>query len=94
MQKVLWTGVRLPSSPPNSRDISTTCEELGIYEANLYENDTIRIMQHNKSKNPFGTDKLYVYFNAYNFRTKKFAPDKYILELERRQNIFKSKFVD
>ena len=79
---------------PDARDISIICEELGIYEADLYENNTIRTMQHNKSKNPFGTDKLYVYFNAYNFRTKKFAPDKYILELEQKQNICKAKFVD
>ena len=47
---------------PDAKDVSIICEELGIYEADLYENDTIRTMQHNKSKNPFGTDKLYVYF--------------------------------
>ena len=79
---------------PNVRDISIICEELGIYEADLYGNDTNRTTQHNKSRNPFNTDKLYVYFNAYNFRTKKFAPDKYILELEQKQNICKTKFVD
>ena len=79
---------------PDAKDVSIICEELGIYEADLYENDTIRTMQHNKSKNPFNTDKLYVYFNAYNFRTKKFAPDKYVLELEQKQNICKAKFVD
>lgn len=79
---------------PDVRDISIICKELGIYEADLYGNDTNRTMQHNKSKNPFNTDKLYVYFNAYNFRTKKFAPDKYILELEQKQNICKAKFVD
>ena len=79
---------------PNVRDISIICEELGIYEADLYGNETNRTTQHNKSRNPFNTDKLYVYFNAYNFRTKKFAPDKYILELEQKQNICKTKFVD
>lgn len=79
---------------PDVRDISIICEELGIYEADLYGNDTNRTSQNNKSKNPFGTDKLYVYFNAYNFRTKQFAPDKYILELEQKQNICKAKFVD
>ena len=55
---------------PDVRDISIICEELGIYEADLYGNDTNRTSQNNKSKNPFGADKLYVYFNAYNFRTK------------------------
>lgn len=79
---------------PDVKDISIMCEELGIYEADLFGNNTNRTMQHNKSNNPFGTNKLYVYFNAYNFRTKKFAPDKYILELEQKQNICKAKFID
>lgn len=79
---------------PDAKEISIICEELGIYEADLYANGTNRTMQHNKSKNPFNTDKLYVYFNAYNYKTKKFAPDKYILELKQKQNICKVKFVD
>ena len=79
---------------PNVRDISIICETLGIYEADLYGNKINRTTQHNKSNNPFNTEKLYVYFNAYNYRTKKFAPDKYILELEQKQNICKAKFVD
>lgn len=79
---------------PDVREISIICELLGIYEADLYGNETNRTMQHNKSINPFKTDKLYVYFNAYNYRTRKFAPDKYILELQQKQNICKVKFVD
>ena len=79
---------------PDVKDISKICEALEIYEADLYENNVVRAMQNDKSKNPFNTNKLYVYFNAYNFRTKKFAPDKYILELEQKQNICKAKFVD
>ena len=79
---------------PDVKDISKICEALEIYEADLYENSVVRTMQDDKSKNPFNTNKLYVYFNAYNFRTKKFAPDKYILELEQKQNICKVKFID
>ena len=79
---------------PDVKDISKICEALEIYEADLYENNVVRTMQDDKSKNPFDTNKLYVYFNAYNFKTKKFAPDKYILELEQKQNICKAKFVD
>ena len=79
---------------PAVKDISKICEALEIYEADLYENNVVRTMQDNKSKNPFNTNKLYVYFNAYNFRTKKFAPDKYILELEQKQNMCKAKFID
>ena len=72
---------------PDVKDISKICAALEIYEADLYENNVVRTMQDNKSKNPFNTNKLYVFFYAYNFRTKKFAPDKYILELEQKQNI-------
>ena len=79
---------------PDVKDIKIICRELEIYEADLYGKEINKTMQHNKSKNPFNTDKLYVYFNAYNFRTKKFAPDKYILELEQKQNICKARFVD
>lgn len=79
---------------PDVKDINIICRELEIYEADLYGKEINKTMQHNKSKNPFNTDKLYVYFNAYNFRTKKFAPDKYILELEQKQNICKARFVD
>ena len=79
---------------PDVKDISKICEALEIYEADLYENNVVRTMQDDKSKNPFDTNRLYVYFNAYNFRTKKFAPDKYILELEQKQNICKVKFID
>lgn len=79
----------------SQEDVATSiCETLGIYEADLYGNDTNQTTLHNKSKNPFGTEKLYVYFNAYNYRTKKFAPDKYVLELDQKQNICKAKFVD
>ena len=80
---------------PDAKDISIICETLEIYEADLFSNENIvKTMQNDKSTNPFGTNKLYVYFNAYNFRTKKFAPDKYILELEQKQNICKTRFVD
>ena len=79
---------------PDVRDVSIICKELGIYEADLYGNNVNRTMQQDKSRNPFNTDKLYIYFNAYDFRTKRFKPDKYILELEQKQDICKAKFVD
>lgn len=79
---------------PDVKDISIICTELGIYEADLYGNDINKTTQYIKSVNPFNTNKLYVLFNAYNFRTNKFAPDKYILELEQKQNVCKVRIVD
>ena len=54
---------------PDVKDISKICEALEIYEADLYENNVVRTMQNDKSKNPFNTNKLYVYFNAYNYKS-------------------------
>ena len=79
---------------PDARDISIICEELGIYETELYGDNRIRAVDNKKSRNPFDTNKLYVYFNAYNFRTNKFGPDKYILEIEEKEDICRVKFVD
>lgn len=79
---------------PDAKDISIMCKELGIYEADLFGNDLNKTVRSNKSINPFNTNKLYMYFNAFNFKTKKFAPDKYVLELDQKQDICKVKFVD
>ena len=79
---------------PNAKDISIICEELEIYEADLFENGNYKTTQKSKSINPFGTNTLYVYFNAYNFRTKKFGKDKYKLEFSQKQDICKARFVD
>ena len=79
---------------PDVRDISIICDVLGIYEAELYDNKMDKPLNNEGYKNPFGTDKLYMYFNAYNFRTKRFAPDKYIIELDQKQDICLVKFVD
>ena len=46
---------------PDVKDINKICELLEIYEADLYENNVVRTMQNDKSKNPFNTNKLYVY---------------------------------
>ena len=79
---------------PDARDIYLICKELNIYESDLFGTDVNRAMQESTYSNPFETDKLYLYFNAYNFRTKKFAPDKFIIELEQKQNICKARIID
>lgn len=79
---------------PDVKDLSALCHALDIYEADLFETPINRSIQNDKFQNPFNTDKLYVYFNAYDFRKKKFAPDVYVLELEQKQNVCMVKFVD
>lgn len=79
---------------PNAQEIYDICRELEIYEADLFNNGESTPLNKVDLTNPFGTNKLYVYFNAYNYKTKSFAPDIYILEFEQKQDICKVKFVD
>ena len=44
---------------------------LGVYSTELFEMD-YKIKNKDDIKNPFKTDCLYMYFNAYNYRTGKF----------------------
>ena len=64
-------------------NISKVCEELGIYTSDLFEQEYKNINKEN-SNNPFKSNKLYVYFYAYDYRTKKFGKGKYILDIIER----------
>ena len=63
---------------PNAEDISRICDILEIYPNDLFEKD-YKIQNKENNKNPFGTDTIYLYFNAYNYKTKKFGKDKFKL---------------
>ena len=56
---------------PNAKEISIICNELGIYESDLFERENVFSDKEN-TKNPFKTNKLYMYFNSYNPEKKKF----------------------
>ena len=79
---------------PNAEEISMICKELEIYEADLFNSDFHKPLNKDKSINPFKTNTLYVYFNAYDYRKKRFAPDIYILEFEQKQDLCTVKFID
>ena len=57
---------------PNAQIIKELCEILGVYSTELFEMD-YKIKNKDDIKNPFKTDCLYMYFNAYNYRTGKFG---------------------
>ena len=78
---------------PNLEDTLKVCEELGVYVTDLLEDEN-KSFNKEESKNPFKTDKLFVYFNAYDFRTKKFGKGKYILKFEERSDRIKVDMVD
>ncbi len=80
---------------PNAEEIAQLCKALDIYESELFNTTSLnRSINNDSYTNPFNTDKLYLYFNAYNYKTKKFAPDVFILEFEQKQDICRVKFVD
>ena len=78
---------------PNLEDTLKVCEELGVYVTDLLEDEN-KSFNKEESKNLFKTNKLFVYFNAYDFRTKKFGKGKYILQFEERSDRIKVDMVD
>ena len=67
----------------SAEDISNVCDELGIYSSDLFEQEYKNINKDN-TNNPFKSNRLYVYFNAYDYKTKKFRKGKYILDIIER----------
>lgn len=70
---------------PNARDISLLCNELGIYESDLFGRDH-KLSSKENINNPFDTDKVFMYFYAYNNNTKKFNKDKCLLKLRQKED--------
>ena len=67
----------------SSEDISKVCDELGIYASDLFEQEYKNINKEN-SNNPFKSNRLYMYFYAYDYKAKTFGKGKYILEITER----------
>lgn len=78
---------------PNAEEINLICNELEIYESDLFKRDYIFANKKN-SKNPFGTDTIYVYFNAFNSNTKKFNKDKWILKIREKPDVTEVDFIN
>lgn len=65
---------------PNAEEIYLMCNELEIDEYELFNsNDTL--LRKKESKNPFGVNKLYVYYYGYYPTTNKFAKCKFIINI-------------
>lgn len=78
---------------PNAEEINVICDELGIYESDLF-NRKHAFSNKKNVKNPFGTATLYVYFNAYNPNTKKFNKDKWIIKIREKVDRIEVDFVN
>lgn len=78
---------------PNAKEIHQICDELGIYESDLFERN-FRFSNRENISNPFKTNILYIYFNAYNGSTKKFNKDKWLMEIREKEDRTEVDFIN
>lgn len=78
---------------PNAEQIQTICNELGIYEYELF-NSTKKINNVESSINPFNTDLLYLYYIAYYPKSKKYDKAKFRLKLIQKPDFCKVDFME
>ena len=78
---------------PNAEQIHLICDELGIYEYELF-NSTKKINNLENIQNPFNTDMLYLYYIAYYPKSKKYGKGKFRLKLISKPDLCKVDFLD
>lgn len=78
---------------PNAEQIYLICQELDIYEYQLFNNDK-KIANIENNINPFETDTLYLYYIAYYPKSKKYGKAKFRLKLHQKPDILKVDFLD
>lgn len=78
---------------PDIETLSLICDELGIEEYELFNND-IQLKNIENSKNPFGVKTLYLYYKTYSQITHKFGRGKFKLNIIEKQNCCEVDFVD
>ena len=78
---------------PNAEQIYLICNELGIYEYELF-NNTRKITNTENCTNPFSTDILYIYYIAYYPKSKKYDKAKFRLKLTQKPDLCRVDFMD
>ncbi len=78
---------------PNAQTISKLCEVLDIYNGDLYKNDVSDIVNIENSKNPFKTNKLYLYYQGF-VGKKKLGKFKFLIELKETKDFVEVRISD
>lgn len=78
---------------PDAETISLMCDELEIPEYELFKNNE-KINNTENSKNPFNTNKLYLYYNAYYAKSDKYDKGKFVLNIIEKDDICRVDMVD
>lgn len=95
MNKTSATIARYESGEiiPDAEQIKLICDELGIYENDLF-NSTRKITNIKNSINPFKTDTLYLYYIAYFPKTNKYGKGKFKLKIIEKQDYCRVDFME
>lgn len=78
---------------PNAEQIYLICNELGIYEYELF-NNIKKINNIETITNPFNCNILYLYYIAYYPKTKKYGKGKFRLKITEKPDICRVDFME
>lgn len=78
---------------PDAEQISLICDELGIAEYELFDTSS-KIVNKENSKNPFNTNKLYLYYKAFYPKNNNYKKGKFRLDIFEKPDYCKVNFVD
>ena len=78
---------------PNAEHIYLICNELGIYEYELF-NNIKKINNIETITNPFNCNILYLYYIAYYPKTKKYGKGKFRLKITEKPDICRVDFME
>ncbi len=78
---------------PNAEIINKLCELLDIYNGDLYSETSVNIVNKENSKNPFRTNRLYLYYKGY-VGKKKLGKFKFTIDLIEHQDFIEVKIAD
>lgn len=78
---------------PNAETLSKLCGILDIYSNDLYKTDEMNIANIENSKNPFKSNKLYLYYQGF-IGKKKLGKFKFIMDLKETDTYIEVKISD
>ena len=70
------------------------CDELDIYANDLFDSSNNKIVNKEKSKNPFKTNTLYIYYNAYFPSQKRYGKGKFKIIIHEKYDTCLADLVD
>lgn len=78
---------------PNAETINKLCNLLDIYNGDLYSETKVNIVNKENSKNPFQTNRLYLYYKGY-VGKKKLGKFKFTIDLIEQKDFIEVKIAD